>query len=115
VRYALLALAVLLVPACGRDDQAYCRRAQDAFAEVERLGADPAARTDPRAGLDRIKGAFAGLEDGAPDEVRDDVRTMTAYVRQVPDGEQLSRDEPPDVQAAGDRFAAWLGRTCPPA
>jgi hypothetical protein len=108
-----LAAALALSAGCG-DDSAYCARAQRAFDEIDRLGQDAAARGDAQVGLQKLKAAFAGLDDGAPDEVRDDVRTMTGYVAGLHDGGQLEGPEPPEVQAAGDRFSAWLGRSCDP-
>jgi hypothetical protein len=105
----MITLAVLT--ACG-DDTAYCERARMAFDEIEQVAADPAARQDAADGLDRLKSAFASFDDDAPDEIRDDVAVLTEYVAGVDRPEQLADPEPAEVRAAGDRFAAWLGRTC---
>jgi hypothetical protein len=109
---ALALTAVLaLAPACG-DEQAYCARAQGAFEEVARASREAAAGPADQARLDRIRAAFAGLEEGAPDEIREDVRVMATWMTGLRHGEQLAASEPPEVQAAGARFAAWLGSHC---
>jgi hypothetical protein len=110
-RVLSLTAALTLAPACG-DDQAYCARARGAFEEVALASREGGTGPSDQARLDRIRGAFADLDEGAPDEIREDVRVMAAWITGVQDGEQLTAAEPPEVQAASARFAAWLGSHC---
>jgi hypothetical protein len=113
---AALATGVLVAAGCSHEP-AYCARARRAFDEIDRLDGDPASRGDAGAAQARLKAAFSDLDDGAPDEIGADVHVMTAYVAglgAVGGSDPGASAEPPDVRAAGDRFAAWLGRTCDP-
>jgi hypothetical protein len=118
---AALATGVLVASGCSHEP-AYCARARQAFDdidEIDRLAGDPAARGDLAAARARLTAAFSGLGDDAPDELRDDVHTMTDYLAGVSrDGaggaSAPAGDEPPGVRAAGERFAAWLDRNCDP-
>jgi len=109
---ALVLVALVALAAGCRGQDEYCGRARSAFDEIESLRGDPQARTDPTEALARLKRAFGGLRDGAPDDVQGDVDTLLRHVDSLRTPEDVARQEPADVRAAGDHLADWLGRNC---